>query len=64
MDIDLLSYVKRELLSMPRAKRKQIAEAASVGTSTMEKIIYDVTKDPGAMTVQKLANALMNRKPH
>ena len=60
VDIDLLGYVKRELLARPRADWPVIAAAANVGESTIQKIAYGVTANPGSSTVQSLANVLLS----
>ena len=63
MDIDLLGYVVRQLRAMPRSEWAGVADEADVPQKSLEKIVYGVHKNPSAIRVQRIANALMNKQP-
>lgn len=58
-----LAYVKEQLQAHSRAEWQACSKAKKVPFSTIKRIAYGQTKNPGVLAVEKIADYFMNRKP-
>lgn len=59
--MSMVEFIRQELAGRPQAEWRKLAQACGVPYSTLEKLIYGVTKSPTVETVEPIYNALRER---